>query len=77
MVQILRLSYNQLHALDQDLFEHLPALEVLSLDNNPIKAIDHITAIALSDIPNLKVRKHLSFYAILSNIFYTQKKNSF
>jgi len=36
------------------LFEHLPNLEVLSLDSNPMMIIDHLTAIALSDIPHLK-----------------------
>jgi len=53
-LKILRLSNNDLHALNQDLFEHLPSLEVLSLDSNPIMTIDHLTAIALSDIPHLK-----------------------
>lgn len=54
--QILKLSNNQLHTLDQDLFEHLPNLEYLSIDSNPIMTIDHLAAIALSDIPHLKVR---------------------
>jgi len=53
-LKILRLSNNELHTLDQDLFEHLPNLEVLSIDSNPLTTIDHLAAIALSDIPHLK-----------------------
>ncbi|KAG4071851.1 hypothetical protein HA402_006012 [Bradysia odoriphaga] len=54
MLKTLRLNNNQLHALHPDVFEHFPNLEVLSLHSNPIMAIDHLTSVAISNIPNLK-----------------------
>ncbi|KAJ6647296.1 Leucine-rich repeat neuronal protein 1 [Pseudolycoriella hygida] len=53
-LKVLRLSHNDIHSLHDDLFEHMPVLEVLSLDYNPIMTIDHLTAIAISSISNLK-----------------------
>lgn len=54
-LKILNLGNNRLHTLDQDLFEHFPNLEHLSLDSNPFKVIDHVSTIAISTIPTLKV----------------------
>lgn len=53
-LKIIRLNNNQIHALNQDLFEHFPNLEVLSLHTNPIMAIDPLTSNAISSIPNLR-----------------------
>ncbi|XP_049942780.1 chondroadherin-like protein, partial [Schistocerca serialis cubense] len=39
-LQLLDLSYNQLHSLDPQAFEHCPRLTVLRLDYNPLKVID-------------------------------------
>ncbi|XP_037916667.1 slit homolog 1 protein [Hermetia illucens] len=50
----LNLAHNNLHTLDQDLFEHFPALEKLILNNNVFKLIDHQTTIAISNIFDLK-----------------------
>lgn len=43
-----------LHALDQDLFEHIPSLKVLILNENPLKMIEGHTALALSSLPYLE-----------------------
>lgn len=54
-MKTLRLGNNQLHSLDSDLFEHLPNLEELYLDNNPFTVIDHSSTVAISTIPHLRV----------------------
>lgn len=54
-MKIFRVAYNQLHTLDQDLFEHLDYLEVLDLSHNPFTVIDQPTLVALSSLPYLKV----------------------
>lgn len=51
----LSLAYNDLHSLNQDLFEHLPELEFLDLSGNPMTTIDYATVIAISGLPMLKV----------------------
>ncbi|XP_043665773.1 platelet glycoprotein V-like [Vespula pensylvanica] len=50
----LNLAGNVLHALDQDLFEHIPSLKVLILNENPLKMIEGHTALALSSLPYLE-----------------------
>ncbi|XP_072948626.1 tsukushi-like [Epargyreus clarus] len=54
-MKILNLAYNDMHSLNQDLFEHLPELTELDLSGNPFTTIDHVTLIAISSLPNLKV----------------------
>ncbi|CAB3257480.1 unnamed protein product [Arctia plantaginis] len=54
-MRILNLAYNDLHSLNQDLFEHLPELEQLDISGNPLTTIDHVTLIAISSLPRLKV----------------------
>lgn len=54
-MRVLNLAYNDLHSLNQDLFEHLPELEELDLSGNPLTTIDHVTLIAISSLPMLKV----------------------
>ncbi|KAJ0182873.1 hypothetical protein K1T71_000849 [Dendrolimus kikuchii] len=54
-MRILSLAYNDLHSLNQDLFEHLAELEELDLSGNPLTTIDHVTIIAISSLPMLKV----------------------
>lgn len=51
----LSLAHNELHSLHQDLFEHLPELTELDLSGNPLATIDHVTLIAISSLPMLKV----------------------
>lgn len=53
-LRVLSLAGNDLHKLDADLFEHMPALEELNLSENPFMAIDAGTEIAISQIPKLK-----------------------
>ncbi|KAG6443873.1 hypothetical protein O3G_MSEX003089 [Manduca sexta] len=54
-MRVLSLAYNDLHSLNQDLFEHLPELEELDLSGNPLTTIDHVTLIAISSLPMMKV----------------------
>lgn len=54
-LRILRLSYNLLHNLDQDIFEHITHLQELYLDNNPFQIIHTSVLNAFSDIPQLQV----------------------
>ncbi|XP_028039276.1 leucine-rich repeat neuronal protein 3-like [Bombyx mandarina] len=54
-MRVLNLAYNDLHSLNQDLFEHLPQLEELDISGNPLTTIDHVTLIAISSLPMLKV----------------------
>lgn len=53
-LKVLKLTGNDLHKLDADVFEHMPLLEDLSLDENPMMVIDSGTEIAISQIPKLK-----------------------
>lgn len=48
-----------LHSIDQDLFEHMPSLETLILESNTFLVIDQGSSIAISQIPFLKVIKHV------------------
>ncbi|KAJ8706279.1 hypothetical protein PYW08_010905 [Mythimna loreyi] len=54
-LRTLNLAYNDLHSLHPDLFEHMPELEQLDLSGNPLTTIDHVTLIAISSLPMLKV----------------------
>ncbi|GBP48290.1 TLR4 interactor with leucine rich repeats [Eumeta japonica] len=56
-MRTLILAYNDLHSLNDDVFEHLPELTELDLSGNPLKFIDHITLIAIASLPMLKVLK--------------------
>lgn len=62
-LQVLKLSYNDIHSLNSDIFEHIPQLIELRLDGNPLKVIDHPTVIAISSLSALKVilRTNISF----------------
>lgn len=51
----LDLSYNQIHSLQKDLFEHTPYLEVLILEGNQLRVIDQVTQLAVSTLNNLQV----------------------
>ncbi|XP_034491036.1 leucine-rich repeat neuronal protein 1 [Drosophila innubila] len=51
----LNLGYNQLHSLDDDLFEHVPHLEELILCSNIFQVIDKLTETALSGCSSLKI----------------------
>uniref|UniRef100_A0A2H1WHS9 SFRICE_013882 n=1 Tax=Spodoptera frugiperda TaxID=7108 RepID=A0A2H1WHS9_SPOFR len=54
-MRVLNLAYNDLHSLNQDLFEHMPELEELDLSGNPLTTIDHVTLVAIASLPMLKV----------------------
>ncbi|CAH2101947.1 unnamed protein product [Euphydryas editha] len=56
-MRTLNLAYNDLHSLNQDLFEHLPELTELNLNGNPLTTIDYATLIAISSLPMMKVLK--------------------
>ena len=51
---ILDLSYNSLHSLHQDLFEHMSALKVLNLSRNLFTQIDFRTSLAISSLITLE-----------------------
>lgn len=51
----LDLSYNQIHTLQKDIFEHTPYLEVLNLEGNALRVIDHLTCLALAEVQDMKV----------------------
>lgn len=55
LLKVLNLGNNRIHSLDSDVFEHLPLLEKLMLDNNPFMVLDHGTTVSISSIPKLKV----------------------
>lgn len=61
MLKVLNLGNNRIHSLDSDVFEHLPMLEKLILDNNPFMVLDHGTTMSISSIPKLKVSFRLNF----------------
>jgi hypothetical protein len=54
-LKTLKLGYNKITSIDKDAFNHLPSLETLELNNNPLKVIDHQTAIAITSLRKLKV----------------------
>ncbi|KAJ1527653.1 hypothetical protein ONE63_007615 [Megalurothrips usitatus] len=54
-LRVLRIGSNALHTLNPDLFMHLPHMEELYLDSNPLKVIDHNTHIAITNVQSLKV----------------------
>lgn len=55
-LKTLKLGYNNIHSIDKDAFNHLSThLEILELNNNPLKVIDHQTAIAITTLRKLKV----------------------
>lgn len=54
-LQHLDLSYNKIHSLQKDVFEHLPFLEVLNLEGNHFRVLDIVTQLALSSVPTLRV----------------------
>lgn len=60
-MRVLNLAYNDLHSLNQDLFEHLPQLEELDISGNPLTTIDHVTLIAISSLPMLKVSSDICY----------------
>lgn len=51
----LNLSYNKIHSLRMDVFEHLPKLSVLNLAGNDFKVIDIHTAGSIASIKLLSV----------------------
>lgn len=51
----LDLAYNDLHALQNDLFEHVPNLETLILCKNTFQVIDTSTLVAIASLTSLKV----------------------
>ncbi|XP_015123013.1 carboxypeptidase N subunit 2 [Diachasma alloeum] len=53
-LRILNLGHNNFHTLNQDLFEHITDLKVLSLSGNPLSMIDHSTLDAIGDLINLE-----------------------
>lgn len=61
----LNLGYNLIHSLNDDLFEHIPNLEELSLCSNTFKVIDRLTETALAGLSALKVRSQLLLYLFL------------
>ncbi|XP_053661212.1 leucine-rich repeat neuronal protein 3-like [Anopheles marshallii] len=52
-LRVLRLGANELHSLNQDLFQHLPALEELSLELNAFKVIDQQSETAIASVDRL------------------------
>lgn len=54
-IRTLLLGHNDIHSLNRRVFEHLPYLRELRLDNNPINALDTVTTIALQSLPELKI----------------------
>lgn len=56
-MRVLNISHNELHSLQQDLFEHLSDLTELDISHNPIQTIDHVTLVAISSLPVLKILK--------------------
>ncbi|XP_055527838.1 leucine-rich repeat neuronal protein 3-like [Wyeomyia smithii] len=64
-LRVLRLGNNQLHSLDQDLFEHMPNLEELSLVSNVFKVIDRLSETAIASVKTLR-SLDLSYMELLS-----------
>ncbi|XP_014614936.1 PREDICTED: leucine-rich repeat neuronal protein 2-like, partial [Polistes canadensis] len=53
-LRYLNLANNLLHALNQDIFEHLGSLKVLILANNPLKMLIEPTSLAINNLPYLE-----------------------
>ncbi|XP_043502287.1 leucine-rich repeats and immunoglobulin-like domains protein 3 [Polistes fuscatus] len=53
-LRYLNLANNLLHALNQDIFEHLGSLKVLILANNPLKVLIEPTSLAINNLPYLE-----------------------
>lgn len=53
-LRVLRLARNRLHELDPDLFEHLPALETLTLSGNAFRTIGFGANVAISRVIHLR-----------------------
>lgn len=68
LLKVLNLGSNRIHSLDSDVFEHLPLLEKLMLDNNPFLVLDHGTTVAISSIPKLKVSIRRNFEELKEKI---------
>ncbi|PSN31055.1 hypothetical protein C0J52_22955 [Blattella germanica] len=49
-LKVLRLGSNAIHSLQQNLFEHVPNLKVLTLDENPFIIIDFVTMVAINSL---------------------------
>lgn len=71
-LRILKLSHNDIHSLNQDIFEHIPEITELLLDGNPLKMIDHNTIVAISSLSTLKVNLRVQF---TKELFYFHKSN--
>lgn len=54
-IEVLDLSYNELHSLHQDLFEHLPKIKRLFLQWNPLKIIDYGPKISITSLSYLEL----------------------
>ncbi|CAG9773729.1 unnamed protein product [Ceutorhynchus assimilis] len=55
LIEHLDLSYNRIHSLPHNIFEHLTtSLTELNLAGNKLKILDHQTQVALSGLTNLK-----------------------
>ncbi|XP_063979003.1 leucine-rich repeat neuronal protein 3-like [Diachasmimorpha longicaudata] len=53
-LRVLNLAHNNLHTLNQDLFEHITELKDLNLSGNPLSMIDHSSLDALGDLSILE-----------------------
>ncbi|XP_074110663.1 uncharacterized protein LOC141534918 isoform X1 [Cotesia typhae] len=53
-LQVLNLGDNNLHTLNQDLFEHIPNVEILILSGNPLEVIDDSIIKALNNLYHLQ-----------------------
>lgn len=51
----LDLSYNQIHSLEKNVFEHMPNLKYLNLEGNDFTVLDIHTQLAISSIRQLQV----------------------
>lgn len=51
----LDLSYNQIHSLQKNIFEHTPHLKVLNLEGNFLRIIDHVSCLALAKVTEIQI----------------------
>jgi len=54
-LRVLRLSNNEIHTLDSDIFGHLSFLQELYINDNPMQKIDRNAEIALVKVSTLKI----------------------